>query len=84
MSQDITNALFELFAGIMIFNHCRVLMADKHVAGVSTLSTVFFLLVGIWNLYYYPHLEQWYSLIAGTTVVTSNGLYIYLLLKYKR
>lgn len=84
MSADITNGVFELLAAVFILNHCRVLYADKMTRGVSIVSTIFFFLWGLWNVYYYPSLDQVWSYRGGLCVVTANALWVALLLYYKR
>lgn len=80
---DFINGSYEALAGIFVFNHCRVVLKDKSVRGVSILSTMFFATWGIWNLYYYPHLNQWASFFGGLSVVTANFTWITLMLKYR-
>jgi hypothetical protein len=81
---DLVNALFELGGGLFVLNHCRAVLRDKAVAGVSTVSAAFFALWGFWNLYYYPHLEQWFSFTAGVLIVAANVWWVCLLIKYRR
>ena len=81
---DLINGLFECFGGFFILNHCRVLHKDKKVNGVSIISTIFFLLWGIWNIYYYPLLDQWISFMGGLFIVVSNLIWISLLLTYRK
>lgn len=83
MTSDLFNGLFELAGGLFILNHCRAVLRDKAVAGVSIVSTAFFSAWGIWNLYYYPHLDQWWSFTGGIAVVAANCWWVYLLLKYR-
>lgn len=82
--QDIANGLFELLAGVSVLNHCRVLYKDKLVRGASVLSTGFFFLWGIWNLYYYPHLGQWASFTGGLLIVSANFLWVGMMIYYVR
>ena len=84
MWPDLVNGLFEGLAGFMILNHCRVLYKDKKVRGISVLSTFFFSLWGVWNLFYYPHLGQWISFVGGLFIVAANFLWVYLLVYYTR
>jgi len=83
LTPDQINGLFELVGALFILNHCRVLYKDKQVRGVSILSTVFFFLWGCWNMFYYPHLDQWFSFYGGLLICASNSLWIFLLLYYK-
>ena len=80
---DLMNGGFELCGGLFILNHCRVLYADKVLKGVSIISTVFFAAWGLWNLYYYPHLDQWASFYGGIVISLANALWIGLMLHYR-
>jgi len=81
---DIINGTFEMLAGVMVLNHCRILLKQKQVRGVSVLSTVFFTSWGFWNLYYYPSLHQLASFIGGLSIVTANTVYVWLMIRYRR
>lgn len=78
------NGAFEIFGGLFVLNHCRAVLRDKAVAGVSIISTAFFSTWGLWNLYYYPHLEQWASFAGGVFLVAANCLWVGLLLRYRK
>jgi hypothetical protein len=84
MWNDLVNGLIELVAAGFVLNHCRVLLRDRAVAGVSIVSTVFFALWGLWNLHYYPSLDQWLSFCGGLCIVVANTFYIVLLVRFKR
>jgi len=81
---DAINGSFELFAGFFVLNHCRVLYAEKQVRGVSLTSSGFFLLWGMWNMYYYPALNQPLSFWGGVFVVAANAFYLGMLFHYRR
>ena len=80
---DLVNASFEIFASLMILNNCRVLINDKAVAGVSIVSTVFFTLWGVWNLFYFPNLGQWLSFGGGVAIVAANIFWVCLMIRYR-
>lgn len=80
---DLINGSFEALAGAMVLNHCRVLYAEKMVRGVSVLSSCFFTLWGMWNLYYYPVLNQPLSFYGGMVVVAANALYVGMMVHYR-
>lgn len=82
MTPDFINGVFEALGGAMIFNHCRVLYRDKKVRGVSFVSCAFFFAWGVWNLYYYPHLDQWWSFAGGLAIVSGNCLWVSLMALY--
>lgn len=83
MQPDLVNAGFEIFGAICIFNHCRVLMQDRQVKGVSMDSVVFFNVWGLWNLFFYPSLDQWWSAFGGLLMVAANTFWVFLLYKYR-
>lgn len=83
MQPDLVNAGFELLGGLFILNHCRVLMRDRQVKGVSIDSVVFFNAWGIWNLFFYPSLGQLWSTLGGLLMVAANTFWVFLLFKYR-
>ena len=84
LTPDLINGVFETLGGLFVANHCRALMKDKAVKGLSILSVICFFLWGVWNLWYYPHLGQMWSFYGGVATVSANVVYISLLLYYKR
>ena len=84
ITNDIINGLFELLGGFFVVNNCRVLYYDKSIKGVSILSTSFFTSWGMWNVYYYPTLDQWWSFFGGCSLVFTNVIYVSLMIYYKR
>lgn len=80
---DIINAMFELLAGFFVALHCLKLFKDKQVRGASIWATSFFTLWGFWNIYYYPSLDQWWSMFGGIAVVTMNIVWVGLMWKYR-
>lgn len=82
MSPDLINGAFEGMASLFILNHCRVLVIDKSVRGVSVLSCAFFTLWGFWNLYFYPAVGQAWSFWGGVLVVLANTIYVLLLVYF--
>lgn len=83
-SPDLVNGLFE-FAGAA-FNGINVwrIYKDKKLAGVSWIPSTFFTSWGVWNLYYYPALDQWWSFGGGCAIVLMNTAWVFLALKYRR
>lgn len=82
MTPDLINAAFEALAGLFILNHCRVLIRDKMVRGVSVISAGFFTAWGFWNLYFYPAVGQFWSFVGGIFVVLANAIYVAMLVYY--
>lgn len=81
---DLINSLFEGFAGLMVLNHCRVLYAEKMVRGVSRVSSFFFTVWGLWNVYYYPAIGQALSFYGGLGVVAANAVYVGMMVHYRK
>jgi uncharacterized membrane protein YfcA len=81
---DLINGLFEVGGGVAILCHCLTLLKDRLVKGVNWASVLFFTIWGYWNLFYYPHLNQWMSFTGGILIVSGNTWWIYLILKFKR
>lgn len=82
--QDFINGAFELLGAVAIFGHVWRLWKDKAVKGVSIVAVAFFSSWGFWNLYYYPHLDQWVSFIGGVAIVLGNCVWVAGLLYYSR
>lgn len=78
MSADLVNGLFELTGGVFLCFNLRRLWQDKEVKGVSIPVTVFFLTWGVWNLFYYPYLDQWLSFFGGLLLASANVAWVFL------
>lgn len=83
MSPDLINACFELATGILLFLNSYKLIKDKVVKGVHLLPLMLITTWGFWNLYYYPHLDQWFSFWGGVVLVVANMLWFGLIVYYK-
>lgn len=84
MSADLINGLFEFGGSLLIWLNVRALHRDKQFKGVSIAPTAFFFGWGIWNLYYYPSLEQWASFFGGLSIVVANGVWVAQMVYYWR
>ncbi len=82
MTPDIINGLFEFLGALLIANNSRVLLRDKHVAGFHWSTVSFFMVWGLWNIFYYPNLDQWVSFAGGIAVVWANMVWLALTLYY--
>jgi len=65
MIPDLINGLFEFAGAFALALNVRQLWRDKEVKGVHPIPTAFFAAWGLWNLFYYPHLGQYWSLAGG-------------------
>ena len=73
---DLTNAAFECGGAFAVALNCLALYRSRRVEGVSYVAMGFFTSWGVWNLYFYPSLEQWASFFAGIGLVTFNLLWL--------
>jgi membrane protein YdbS with pleckstrin-like domain len=81
---DFINAAFEALASVFVLNHARMLWKSRQGFSVSILSTIFFAIWGMWNVWYYPHLGQWFSFWAGIAVMISNFIWIFVIWHVRR
>lgn len=84
MIADITNCAFEVLGGIFIGLHCMRLYRDKEVRGADWRAVAYFSVWGFWNLFYYPHLDQWWSFAGGIVVAGANTVWVLMMLYYIR
>jgi hypothetical protein len=81
---DLINGLFQLSGGIMNASNCVVLYRAKKVSGVNKWTTLLFAVWGIWNLYYYPTLNQWYSLVGSLLMAVANIAWFIMSIYYSK
>jgi hypothetical protein len=81
---DLTNGSFELLGGVLLLQNCRRLLRDRVVKGIDWRITVFFQAWGIWNLYFYPSLDQWLSFTGGLVMVVVNTAWVAMAIYFRR
>jgi hypothetical protein len=79
---DLVNALFEAAGGLFMPLSIRKLYSEKLVRGVSWIAVAFFTIWGLWNVFYYPHLEQYLSFVAGLWLCGVTLIYLTMLIYY--
>lgn len=84
MNVDIINGLFEGIGSILCWVNTITLYKSKKVSGVYWPTTLFFSLWGIWNLVYYPSLNQTWSFYGGVFLVSGNISWVVLAIYYRR
>lgn len=80
--QDLVNGIYEFMGAPFIFMSILKLFKDKKVRGVSWIHVLFFSSWGYWNLYYYPHLNQWCSFAGGVCLVIANTIWLFQIFYY--
>lgn len=81
---DLINGGFEATAAIAQLANVRRLLRDRAVQGVDWRVTAFFTVWGLWNLFYYPHLDQWLSFVGGLAIVVVNAVWVALAIRFQR
>lgn len=81
---DLVNGAFELSGSFFIGLSIWRVLKDRAVAGVSWLGFSFFAVWGCWNLFYYPHLGQWWSFAGAVAIVVAEVIYVSLLIYFSR
>ena len=70
--QDFINAAFEVSGALLTWMNVRRVWQDRGYAGIYAPAILLFTSWGFWNLYYYAHLQQWWSVMATVVMVTAN------------
>lgn len=84
MLPDAINGCFELLGAPFILLSVVKLAKEKKVQGISWLHAGFFTSWGFWNLFYYPHLDQWFSFAGGVAIVLANSVWLAQLIYYRK
>ncbi len=79
---DVVNGALEATGGLFILLSVVKLHQHKLVRGVSWVHVSFFAAWGYWNLYYYPHLDQWLSFWGGMFITVTNTVWMGQLIYY--
>ena len=81
---DLTNAIFEVCGGLLIWLNVKALYKSKEVKGVDWRVSAFFFVWGIWNIYFYPSLDQWLSFWAGIWLAIANLIWVVMAIYYTK
>ena len=80
---DSINGIFEIVGGLFVLCNVRRLYRDKKVRGVSIVAVGFFTVWGLWNLIYYPALDQWTSALGAGGVASASTVWMAQIAYYK-
>lgn len=84
ITADLINGLLEAGGAFVVGLSVRRLLKDRHYAGLDPRQIAFFQGWGIWNLYYYPSLNQPLSFIGGVALAAMNTAYLILLWRFRK
>ena len=79
---DLTNGIFEAVGSVFIWISVVSLYRAKGYAGIHIGQIVFYAAWGLWNVFYYPALGQWWSFLSGINVLIANIIWVSLAVKY--
>ncbi len=82
--QDIVNGSYEMLGAPFILLSIINLYKCKQVRGVTWWHPAFFGTWSLWNLYYYPHLGQWFSFFGGILISLTTCVWLGMMLYYIR
>jgi hypothetical protein len=68
---------------VFLWFNVKRLISDKQSKGVNISTVMFWALWGAWNLFYYPHLNQWFSFAGGVSVMCANTTWVGMAIYYK-
>ena len=80
---DTVNAGFEVLGACINWMNVWQLHRDKSVRGVHWIVFSFLFIWTLWNLFYYPHLDQWASFCGGMFISVSQVAWLWLWFKYR-
>jgi hypothetical protein len=81
---DLINGSFEIFGGFILLINVFKMYKDRCLKGVHWGPVVFFTAWGFWNLFYYPHLDQWLSFVGGLFIVSVNFVWLIMTMYFLR
>jgi hypothetical protein len=84
MSPDFINGAFEFIGSVLTWMNVYRVWKDKGYAGIYAPAIIFFFSWGVWNLFYYPHLGQWWSFFGGCSIALANFVWVTLMFRYGR
>jgi hypothetical protein len=84
LSSDFLNGCFEFVGALMTLLSVKALLKDKEIKGVHWGPIVFFTSWSMFNLWFYPDNNLWYSFAGGITIFIVNSWWLYLVWYYSR
>lgn len=77
---DVINGLFLFVGALVICLSIKKLYIQGQVRGIDWRHPAFFNFWGIYQLFFYENLEQWFSLGAAITTVLAGSVYLCMIL----
>jgi hypothetical protein len=73
---DVVNGCFEMAGALSAWMNVRRLRRDREVKGIVWQWTIVCQFWGIWNIWYYYGLHQWFSWTAGIALCAGNTVWV--------
>lgn len=81
---DIINGCFEAGIGLLAWLNVKAIRRDKSIKGVHWGITAWASTWGLYNLYFYPHLHQWFSFAGGCVIFAANTTWLVYAWRYRQ
>jgi hypothetical protein len=72
MTPDTINGSFELIGGVCSWLNVYKYLKSRKVVGIFWPTAIFYVVWGIWNLFYYPALGQPFSFVGGIFLTSAT------------
>jgi len=83
VTPDQINGTFEVLGSVTTWMNVVTYFKDREVKGVYWPATFFYIAWGLWNLWYYPQLNQIWSFYGGLCIATGNIVWLGLVIRDK-
>lgn len=83
LTPDAMNAIFEFGGALAVLPSILSILKSKQSQGIAVSTALFFTSWGLWNLFYYPFLDQPLSTLGAMVLSAVNIVWLFLILKYK-
>lgn len=83
MTPDAINACFEGVGALFAIPDVWRLLRDRTIRGVYWPGRAFWITWGVWNLYFYPAVDQPLSFFGGCALTAANAAWLTLAIRYR-
>jgi hypothetical protein len=77
--QDLINAGLELVGGLFVSTSIATLWRDRVLKGIHPAHVAYSATSAVWFVYYYAHLDQWFSFACAGLYALATGTWVTLL-----
>lgn len=81
---DIVNGIWEFAGALFVVPSIKNILKTKVSSGITWQTQLFFLLWGLWNVFFYPYNGLTFSFIGGLVLAATNIYWLFLIKKYER